>query len=41
MMDIVGLLTALGQLVIMLLVAYVLLKLAGLIQKIGDKVEKD
>ena len=36
--EMIGLLTALGQLVVMVLVAFVLLKLAGLIEKLGNKI---
>ncbi len=39
--EIISLLNAVGQLVVMVLAAYVLYKLASLIEKIGDKVQKD
>lgn len=39
--EMVNLLTAVGQIVVMVVAAYVLLRLAGLIQKLGDKLEKD
>jgi hypothetical protein len=39
--EMISLLNAVGQLVVMILVAYVLLRLAGLIQKLADKLEKD
>lgn len=39
--EMISLLNAVGQLVVMILVAYVLLRLAGLIQKLGGKLDKD
>jgi hypothetical protein len=39
--EMISLLNAVGQLVVMILVAYVLLRLAGLIQKLATKLEKD
>lgn len=39
--EMINLLNAVGQLVVMILAAYVLLKLAGLIEKLGSKLEKD
>lgn len=39
--EMINLLIAVGQLVVMVLVAYVLLKVAGLIQKMSEKLEKD
>lgn len=39
--EMISLLNAVGQLVVMILAAYVLLRLAGLIQKLGDKLQKD
>ena len=39
--EMIGLLNAVGQLVVVVLVAYVLLRLAELIEKIGDKLQKD
>lgn len=41
MSEMIGLLNAVGQLVVMVLIAYVLLRLAGLIEKLGGKLEKD
>ncbi len=41
MAEMISLLNAVGQLVVMILVAYVLLRLAGLIQKLAGKLEKD
>lgn len=38
--ELIGLLNAVGQLTVMILVAYVLLKLAGLVQKLTDKLDK-
>lgn len=39
--EMISLLNAVGQLVVMVLVAYVLLRMAGLIEKLGGKLEKD